>query len=126
MIERLFLFFMALMFLAFGAWSLFDPVGMTAALGVSLGGPNGPYEVRGIYGGISLAAALLCGLGALRTAERNPALIFVCVYMGGYTFARVAGVLLGDKPTLDFLQFATFEVVTFLIDSFLLVKPGRR
>ena len=119
MIARLFLFFVGLMYALFGIWSLLAPSDMTNALGVSLGGPNGLYEIRGIYGGISLGAASLCVLGAIWPRLLSPALIFVCVYMGGYTFARIAGLLLGDQPTPEFMRFVSFEVICFVVASIL-------
>ena len=54
MLIRLFLAFMALMFLAFGAWSLADPLGMTSQLDVTVSGPNAAFEMRGLFGGVSL------------------------------------------------------------------------
>ena len=50
MLIRIFLALMALMFVAFGLYSLLNPLGMAAGLGVEVGGPNGAYELRGIYG----------------------------------------------------------------------------
>ena len=76
-----------------------------------MGGPNGAYELRGIYGGVSLGAALLCAGGAFRASLRLPALWFVIVYMGGYVFARAAALLLGPPPTSDYAGFVAFEVV---------------
>lgn len=58
MLTRIFLALMALMFAAFGLYSLLNPVQMASGLGVEVGGPNGAYELRGIYGGVSLAAGL--------------------------------------------------------------------
>ena len=106
---RIFLALVALSFAAFGLWSLASPIEMAASLGVEVGGPNGAYELRGIYGGVSLAAALLCGAGAVRAGFRRPALWFVTVYMGGYAFARAAALLLGPPPTPDFAVFVLFE-----------------
>ncbi|MFN4025555.1 MAG: DUF4345 family protein [Hyphomonas sp.] len=109
MLVRLFLALMALLFAAFGIISMADPVGMAAGLGVDVGGPNGAYELRGIYGGVSLGAALLCGAGAVRAALRLPALWFIIAYMGGYIFARAAALALGPAPTEAYIGFIAFE-----------------
>lgn len=114
MLVRTFLALMALLFGAFGLVSLADPVGMAAGLGVDVGGPNGAYELRGIYGGVSLGAALLCTGGALRASLRLPALWFIVAYMGGYVFARAAAVLLGPPPTEAYIGFIAFEVAALV------------
>lgn len=115
MLIRIFLALMALMFAAFGLYSLLNPLGMAAGLGVDVGGPNGAYELRGIYGGVSLAAGLLCAAGALRTGLRQPALWFLVVYMGGYVFARGAALLLGPPPTPGFAAFIAFEAISLVL-----------
>ena len=84
------------MFIAFGFWSITAPVGMTARLGVEAGGIAGTFELRGIYGGVSLGIAILCGLGALRPRFEFPALCAVAAYMGGYVIGRGASFLYGD------------------------------
>lgn len=119
---RLFLGAMAIMFLAFGLFSLLSPDGMTSSLGVNVSGPNGTFEIRGIFGGVSLGAALLCGTGALRTDMIRPALWFLVAYMGGYCIARLASVALGDLPTLGTWRFVAFEAVSLAIACFALVK----
>ena len=115
MYVKIFLGLMAAMFAAFGAVALANPLGLTAGLGVEVGGPNGAYELRGIYGGVSLAAALLCAGGAVRVSLRLPALWFVIVYMGGYVFARAAALLLGPPPTSDYAGFVAFEAVSLAL-----------
>lgn len=117
MMIRIYLALMALMFAAFGLYALLSPLGMASGLGVEVGGPNGAYELRGIYGGVSLAAGLLCAGGALRPGLRQPALWFLVVYMGGYVFARAAALALGPPPTPDFAAFIAFEAVSFLISA---------
>lgn len=117
MLIRIFLALMALMFAAFGLYSFLNPLGMASGLGVEVGGPNGAYELRGIYGGVSLAAALLCAGGALQAALRVPALWFLVVYMGGYVFARAAALLLGPAPTPGFAVFIIFEVVSLALSA---------
>lgn len=115
MLIRIFLALMALMFAAFGLFSLLSPLQMASGLGVEIGGPNGEYEMRGVYGGVSLAAGLLCAAGAFRPALRQPALWFLVVYMGGYIFARAAALLLGPPPTPDFVTFVAFEAISFVL-----------
>ena len=115
MLTRLFLLFTALMFFAFGFWSLTDPVGMTSRLGVSAEGVSGVFEMRGIYGGVSLGAAILCLIGGLRTRFEFAALCFVAAYMGGYVLGRGASYVYGDTTMASNWYFAGFELVMFVL-----------
>ncbi len=109
MLVRIFLIAVSLSFVAFGVWALFDPAALGRSLGIDFAGANGIYEARGIYGGVSLGVAALTAAGAARTGMTRPALWFIVTYMGGYVFARIAGLLLGDTPTSSFLLFTLFE-----------------
>jgi hypothetical protein len=84
-------------------------------MGVELGGPNGIYEARGIYGGVSLGAGLLATAGVFRPRMVRPALWFITTYMGGYVFARIAGLVAGDAPTTSFLMFVGFETACLVL-----------
>ena len=117
---------MGLMFTAFGLWSLFDPVGMTSQLNVIVGGPNGSFEIRGIFGGVSLGGALLCLGAAFKTGLIRPALWFLMAYMGGYCIARAASVALGDLPTPETWAFVGFEAVSALLAAICLWREGRK
>lgn len=122
MMTRIFLGLTALMFLAFGIWSITDPVGMTSRLGVEIGGVAGTFELRGIYGGVSLGAAALCALGTFRSRFEFPALCFVTAYMGGYVIGRAASFAFGDSALASNWQFAGFELIMFVIAVILSVR----
>jgi hypothetical protein len=125
MLIRSYLALMAAMYAAFGLWSLLQPLAMAASLGVEVGGPNGAYELRGVYGGISLASALFCAAGAVRDSLLRPALWFITVYMGGYLFARAAALLLGPPP-VGYSAFIAFEALSFLLAVLSLRALARR
>ena len=124
MITRIFLFLTALMFTAFGFWSITDPVGMTTQLGVTIGGESGVFEMRGVYGGISLGAAALCLLGGLRERFEFAALCFVAAYMGGYIVGRATSFAYGDSAGSSNWFFAGYELVMFLISAALVVRKA--
>mgnify|MGYP003627602376 FL=1 len=126
MMIRLFLAAMAASFAAFGLWSLLDPLGMTSSLGVDVSGPNGAYEMRGVYGGVSIGAAVLMAAGAIRQSLLRSALWFLVTYLGGYVFARAAALLLGPAPTPDFYLFIAFESLGLILAAMSLqVNAGR-
>jgi len=126
MMTRIFLAAMAAGFAAFGLWSLLNPLVMASGLGVEVGGPNGAYELRGIYGGVSLGAAALLAAGAVQAVMTRPALWFLAAYLGGYVFARGAALALGPPPTADFYVFIGFEVVGLILTLFALrTNAGR-
>jgi hypothetical protein len=122
MMARIFLLITALMFLAFGLWSITDPAGMTSRLGVEIGGVSGLFEMRGIYGGVSLGAGIFCLLGALRAKLSFAALCFVATYMGGYMIGRVASLIAGDSAQPSSWMFAGYELVMGLIALALLLR----
>ena len=124
MIPRIFLFLTALMFTAFGFWSITDPVGMTSQLGVTIGGESGVFEMRGVYGGISLGAAALCFLGGLRERFEFAALCFIAAYMGGYIVGRAASFAYGDSAGSSNWFFAGYELVMFLIAAALVARKA--
>lgn len=122
MFTRLFLAFTALTFVAFGIWSITDPLGMTTRLGVAAGGISGAFEMRGIYGGVSLGAAILCALGSFRPRFEFPAVCFIAAYMGGYIIGRAASFAYGDSAMASNWQFAGFELVMFVIAAGLIAR----
>jgi hypothetical protein len=122
MINRVFLAATALMFFAFGFWSILDPVGMTARLGVEPGGISGVFEMRGVFGGVSLGAAMLCLLGAVRPRVEFAALCFIAAYMGGYVIGRAASFFAGDTAQFSNWFFAGFEAVMFVLATALIAR----
>lgn len=108
------------MFFAFGGWSITDPVGMTKQLGVEIGGVSGVFEMRGVYGGISLGGALLCLAGGFKADLERPALFFLVAYMGGYVLGRAASFVAGDSAMASSWAFAGFEAVVLILAVVLL------
>lgn len=121
---RIFLFITALMFTAFGFWSITNPEGMTQQLGVTVGGMSGIFEMRGIYGGVSLGAAALCLLGGLKERFEFAALCFVATYMGGYIVGRAASFAYGDTAGSSNWFFAGYELLMFVISAVLVARKA--
>ena len=124
MINRIFLALTALMFIAFGFWSITDPVGMVTQLGGEIGGASGVFEMRGIYGGVSLGLAALCAIGALRAKFEFAALCGVAAYMGGYVVGRGASFAYGDSALSSNWMFAGYELIMFVIAAVLVARKA--
>ncbi|MDG1825201.1 MAG: DUF4345 family protein [Henriciella sp.] len=122
MTNRIFLTVLAIMFIAFGFWSITDPVGMTTQLGVEVGGDAGVFEMRGVFGGISLGGAILCLLGAFKDRFTFAALCFVTTYMGGYAIGRAASLIAGDSAPSSSWIFAGLEFVAFVFAAILTAR----
>ncbi len=118
--ERGFLGVCTLIFAAFGAYTLIAPEVATARIGFNPTTPLALYELRGVYGGISLAIAGLCGWAIVREDLRRPALIFLTTYMCGYLFARVVGVFFDGPPRPYFYTYIVFEAVVAIVATALL------
>ncbi len=126
MLTKLFLALMGLMFLAFGAFALINPQALATSLDVSVGGPNGDYELRGIYGGVSLALGMLCAFSVWRADLIRPALFVLLVYFGGYVFARAAALAFGPMPTSVYGPFVAFEVISLVLTVAALIARNKK
>ena len=114
LIVRGFLGLVGAMFLAFGLYSITSPLDMTGGLGLVATGPHASFELRGIYGGVSLGGAVLCFLGSVFPGLARPALWFVATYMGGYIFGRAYALLADGPPEPYFWSFIAFELIVLL------------
>ena len=122
---RIVLALYALLFLVFGLRSLFDPQSILTLLSATDIGTDGIYELRGIYGGVSLGIAIMCGAAAFKPALQRPALYVLLAYMGGYVIARIAAILTTGLPSPLFLAFSAFEAISALIAAGLLWRRSR-
>lgn len=117
---RIFLLLQAVSFLGFGGLMFFNPHILIDLLGATSVSSDGVYEIRGIYGGVSIGAGLLFLAGYLKTHMQRPALYFILAYTGGYALARIAALPLDGIPSGKLIFFAGFEIVSALIALYLL------
>ena len=123
-LTRIFLLLQGLFFAAFGLYAFFNPQVMIDLLGAPSMSAMGVYEMRGIYGGVSIGAALLFLSGFLKPHMQRPALYFILAYAGGYVLARFAAIPLDGMPTSKMMGFVVFEIVSALIALYLIRKSG--
>lgn len=76
---------------------------------------DGLYELRSNYGGVSIAAGLLCLFGAMRNAFERPALWFLLTYTGGYMIGRIAALPIDGVPSKTIFYYTIFEIVTAVL-----------
>lgn len=119
---KLFLLFNVLAFGGFGLLMFLQPERIVELYGAGSVSSDGLYEIRGIYGGVSIGAALLMLAGAMKPDMQRPALYFLLAYTGGYAVARIAALPLDGVPSPQLIFYAGFEIVTALIALFLLRK----
>ena len=122
---KAFLILNTLIFVIFGAYAFLNPDLLAASLGANEISSDGLYELRGIYGGVSVGAGLLCLLGVLRTDMERPALYFLLAYTGGYIIARILALPLDGVPSPRLIGFSAFEAVTAALSVFLLTRRAR-
>ena len=112
---RIFLLIQALIFTGFGIFSFLNPETSMEMLGAPSMSKMGIYEMRGIYGGVSIGAALLFWAGFFKADMQRPALYFILAYMGGYILARLAALPLDGMPYGKMPFFIAFEAISGLI-----------
>ncbi len=117
---RLFLLLNTVFFGGFGFYAFFHPEALMDMLGAPSMSSDGFYELRGVYGGVSIGAALLFLSGVFRPSLQRPGLFFLLAYTGGYALARVLALPLDGIPSMRLIGFSAFEIVTALLSLWLL------
>ena len=118
--ERAFLGLCGAVFLAFGVAMLLQPVEMLADFGVAVSGRHGLFEMRGVYGGVSLGIGALCLAALFRSGLRKGALLTLLAYCGGYIVARGVAFALDGEPEPIFYVFIGWEAFVALLSAALL------
>ena len=121
---RIFLLLQAIIFTVFGLYSFLNPHATMELLGAPSMSAMGVYEMRGIYGGVSIGAALLFWAGFFKADMQRPALYFILAYTGGYILARVAALPLDGMPYGKMPFFIAFEAISALIALILLRRQS--
>ena len=110
----------AVLFGGFGLYAFFTPEALAAGLGAPSVSSDGLYELRGVYGGVSVGIALLCLSAVFRETMQRPALYMLLAYTGGYVLARIFALPLDGAPSFRLVGFTGFEIVTSLLSIVLL------
>ena len=129
---RVYLFFMALIYLWIGAWAILDPIlqnldqGYSSFLdvvGLSVMSPLGHSEIAGLYGGLNFCIGLMCLIGIFKADIGIFSLKFITFLVGSIAFGRIVSSLL--QMNQDFFNtYFVFEIFAFVV-GFLLLSLKR-
>ncbi|MGH0037651.1 MAG: DUF4345 family protein [Myxococcota bacterium] len=124
MAARIFLGLSALVWLPYGIYCFLRPAALAESAGVAAQTDVGSVEIQAMYGGLQAGIGVLCALGALRPALREPALIALLFLAAGLALARLGG--LASVGSLDpYNGFAlVFEGATVALAAWLSRRAG--
>jgi hypothetical protein len=119
LLERIFLVFTGLGFLAYGSMCLVRPETLVDAAGFTLTSDVARVEVQAMYGGLQIAVGLLA-LAGLQDGFRHVAIATLTFLFVGLAIGRGYGMFLSDFPGA-YNQFAIgYEIVSAAIAAYLL------
>jgi hypothetical protein len=98
MATRIFLGFLAALFIGYGLACLASPAILADATGMQLPTGTATVEVRAMYGGLQTAVGLLALLALLREPLRSPVLMCLGVILFGLASGRLVGIAVDVDP----------------------------
>jgi hypothetical protein len=123
-VTKFFLLLQGIGFCLFGAFMFLNPQIMADTMGAANMSSDGIYELRGIYGGVSMGGGVLILAGALKPALARTALFFLLAFTGGYAIARFAALPLDGMPSSNFYPVIAYETITAFISAYLLKRAS--
>ncbi len=119
---RVYLFFMASIYLWIGIWAILDPIFQNLNLGyssflnvvgLSVISPLGYSEIAGLYGGLNFCIGLMCLIGIFKPDIGIFSLKFITFLVGSIAFGRIMSSLL--LMNQDFFNtYFIFEIFALL------------
>ena len=125
LLERIFLVFAGLGFLAYGATCLFRPETLVDAAGFTLTSDVARVEVQAMYGGLQFAVGAFSLLALIRPALERPALLSLCFLFAGLAGGRLFAVVLASDPGAYNYAALGYEVVSVSV-AFALVRGNAK
>ncbi len=109
---------LAILYFAFGIWSLSTPMEMLNSLGIQMTGNNALMELRGNYGGINTLVGVIGFLSIYRKYLRTY-FLFVCIVLNfGYVYGRGVSFFLDPRPDTSMYYMWAFEFCVFLLSAY--------
>jgi hypothetical protein len=95
---RLVLALVGLIWLGVGVTALGDPTRLAGSVDFQLPSDLARFEFRAMYGGLSIAIAIIHLLGVFRARWIRPCLVFALATLIGLASGRIISIGLGDVP----------------------------
>lgn len=106
----------ALMYLAYGIPSLYDPAIPAGFAGLTWVSQDAFIEIGAMYGGMSIGLGVFFMVGALRSDCTKASLILMVLALGGLGFSRTFLFALSDVPVTSYTFGAMgFEIVMAIL-----------
>ena len=107
---RLFLAYLALVWLGIGAWLLIEPSALAAYAGVAATSIDGSIEIRAMYGGLELAIGLSALWALWRPRWACHVLFMNGVITGGLGVGRIVAIVIAGSASTYILSALAFEL----------------
>jgi hypothetical protein len=112
-----------LAFAGIGAWAVVAPSAALEAVDVAATGPGGVVELRAMYGGLQLGAALFFGWCAADAGRLRTGLFATATMLGGLGGVRALGLVLERPDGALLYTFAALELTAAAVAVALLMRP---
>ncbi len=126
MATRLYLGFVALLFVATGLWGLLAPASLLSALGAGNPGAAGLTMIRAVAGGLPIGIGALSGWCAASPARVRFGIAATLWLVAPMLVARVAGLLLDGSASAGHLALAIMEIFVVAIGVGILTRRQPR
>ena len=93
---RLVLVLVSVVWMSIGLWAFANPVGLADLVDFHLESSMGRLEIRAMYGGLSIALAVLHFAGVVRKKWRVPALAMAAATLSGLACGRIVSLAVDD------------------------------
>lgn len=93
-----------------GIETMLNPHAVLAQVGIVLDNASALSSMRAVYGGMHLVFGVFCLYGIFKNPEAP--LVLVALYVTGFVFGRLSGILLDGKPNAFVFTWMLIEIVT--------------
>lgn len=109
---------LAILYLAFGVWSLALPIEMLNSIGIDFSGANALMEIRGNYGGINTLVGVI-GMASLYRKYLRQYFLFVVVVLNfGYVYGRAVSFFVDAAPAQSMYYMWAFEFSVLCLSAY--------
>jgi hypothetical protein len=114
----------AIIFIPFGVWALWDPGAVAGLTQVQLPTPTAIADGRAVYGGLTLGLGVFFALCAMRPELVQPGLWAVLLTVAGPFLGRLAGVIADGAGTAETYRTLVWEFAIAALAAVSLARGG--